>query len=66
MVMVRPPPGVFSGSSVRRIASVMPRASVSPTPTRAMPRVALSRSKGANIRSRAASPGRQATDEHSR
>jgi nucleoside-diphosphate-sugar epimerase len=39
MVTVRPPPGVISGSSVPRIASVGPRASVSPSPTRAVSRV---------------------------
>ncbi len=33
MVMVRPPPGVASGFSVPRIASVSPRATVSPSPT---------------------------------
>jgi hypothetical protein len=33
MVMVSPPPGVFSGSSVPPIASVKPRDTVSPSPT---------------------------------
>jgi hypothetical protein len=59
--MVRPPPGVSSGSSVPPIASVRPRDTVSPSPIPVVLLVAPSRWKGRNARSRSAAgiPGPQ-------
>ena len=55
MAMVSPPPGVPSGSSVPRIASVRLRDTVSPSPTPAVVPVLSSRWNGRNIRSQSAS-----------
>jgi hypothetical protein len=61
MVIVRPPPGVWAGCSVPRIASVRPRDTASPSPTPVVLSVSPSRWKGANILSLSASgtPGPQ-------
>ncbi len=51
-VMVSPPPGVSSGSSVPPMASVSPRDRASPRPTPVVLSVSPSRWNGTNIRSR--------------